>query len=112
MYITAQNPAAAERLAAALVEERLAACANVLPGVRSVYRWRGAVERAEEAALILKTRADRFEALRARVLELHTYEVPCVIAWPIARGHPAFLEWVAAESAPEQPKSHASRRRR
>jgi periplasmic divalent cation tolerance protein len=100
VYMTAGSAAAAERLAAALVEERLAACANVLPGIRSVYRWQGAIERADEAALIVKTRADRFEALRARVQALHEYEIPCIVAWPITRGHPPFLQWVAAESAP------------
>ncbi len=99
VYITAANSAEAERIAETLVSERLAACENIQPSIRSIYRWRGAVERAEEAALLAKTRADRFEALRARVREIHSYEVPCIVAWPIARGHPAFLDWVREESA-------------
>jgi len=100
VYMTAPAGPAAGRLAAALVEERLAACVNLLPGARSIYRWRGRVERARETVLIAKTRADRFAALCARVRALHPYEVPCVVAVRIERGNPAFLAWVAAESKP------------
>lgn len=100
VYMTAPSGPAARRLAEALVEERLAACVNRLPGARSIYRWRGRVERARETVLIAKTRADRFAALCARVCALHPYDVPCIVAVPIERGNPAFLEWVAAESAP------------
>jgi periplasmic divalent cation tolerance protein len=84
----------AERIAEALVEERLAACVNVLPGVRSIYRWKGAVEREEERLLVVKTRADRFAALRDRVLALHPYEVPEVVAVAIEAGSPAYLRWL------------------
>lgn len=101
VYMTAPTAAAADRLAAALVEERLAACVNRLAPMRSVYRWKGRVERAREVALIAKTRADRFDALCARARELHPYETPCIVAWPIGRGLPAFLEWVAEESGSE-----------
>jgi periplasmic divalent cation tolerance protein len=97
VYLTAGSAEEAGRLADALVNERLAACVNVLPHIRSVYRWRGGVERAEESALIAKTRADRFDALCARVRALHSYETPCIVAWPITRGFSPFLRWVSEE---------------
>ncbi len=100
VYITAADTAGAIRIAKALVSEQLAACVNILPGVRSVYRWRGAVEHADEVVLIAKTRAERFDALCARVRTLHTYETPCIVAWPIARGFPPFLQWVREASGP------------
>jgi periplasmic divalent cation tolerance protein len=84
----------AERIAEALVERRLAACVNVLPGVRSIYRWKGAVERDEERLLVVKTRADRFDALRDAILTLHPYEVPEVVAVPIEAGSPGYLRWL------------------
>jgi len=89
-------PDAAETLAAALVEARLAACVNVLPGVRSVYRWHEAVERADEALLIAKTTAAGYPALEAGVRERHPYELPEVVAVDIAAGLPAYLQWLAA----------------
>ncbi len=84
----------AERLAEELVGRRLAACVNVLPGVRSIYRWKGAIEREEERLLLVKTRADRFEALREAILSLHPYEVPEVVAVPIEAGSAAYLRWL------------------
>jgi len=84
----------AERIAHAIVERGLAACVSVVPGVVSIYRWQGAVERAEERLLVMKTTADRFEALRGAVVELHTYELPEVIALPIQAGHPPYLAWL------------------
>lgn len=100
VYMTASDRDEADRIATALVEERLAACVNLLDGMRSVYRWQGRVERATETVLIAKTRAERFEALRRRVCELHSYDTPCIEAWPVAHGHPPFLAWVVAETAP------------
>jgi periplasmic divalent cation tolerance protein len=84
----------AERIAEELVGRRLAACVNVLPGVRSIYRWKGAVERDEERLLVIKTRADRFEALRETLLALHPYEVPEVVAVPIEGGSAPYLHWL------------------
>jgi len=84
----------AERIARALVERGLAACVNVVPQVVSIYRWKGAVERAEERLLVMKTTADRFEALRRAVVELHAYEVPEVIAIRIHAGHAPYLAWL------------------
>jgi periplasmic divalent cation tolerance protein len=92
-------PEAAERLAAALVEEQLAACVNVLPGIQSVYRWQGAVERSAETLLLAKTTSDRYPALETRLRALHPYELPEIIALPIERGLPGYLSWVSEQSA-------------
>jgi len=88
----------ADTLARTLVEERLAACVNVLPGVCSIYRWKGAVEEASEVMLVAKTRASRAAALAARVRALHPYELPEVLALPVTDGSQAYLRWVVAES--------------
>jgi periplasmic divalent cation tolerance protein len=86
----------AERIGRALVEGGLAACVNVLPGVTSIYRWKGKLESEEERLLIIKTRADRFEALREALVALHPYEVPEVLALAVAAGHAPYLEWLDA----------------
>jgi len=98
MLIAAPDEETGRRIARALVEERLAACVNVLPGVRSVYRWKGAVEEASEVLLIAKTRADRSAALASRVRALHPYELPEVVVLPVTDGSRAYLRWVVAES--------------
>ncbi|MDR2186775.1 MAG: divalent-cation tolerance protein CutA [Azonexus sp.] len=90
----------ANAIARAVVEEKLAACVNLLPRAQSVYRWRGAVESASEAPLWIKTTADRYAAIEARIRELHPYEVPEIIAVPISRGLPAYLNWLAEETRP------------
>jgi periplasmic divalent cation tolerance protein len=88
-----------ERLAAELVERRLAACVNLLP-VTSIYRWRGELERNGEVLLAIKTSRDAFEALREAIVSLHAYEVPEVIALPVEAGHPPYLAWIAESVAP------------
>jgi len=98
VLITAPDDEIARRIAEALVEERLAACVNLLPGVRSIYRWQGAVEEASEVLLIAKTHAERVAALAARVRALHPYELPEVVALPVSDGSEAYLRWVVAES--------------
>ena len=98
-YCTCPDPEAASQLAERLVGESLAACINCLPGVTSVYRWEGKVTRDSEVLLLIKTTADRFETLKARLLELHPYELPELIAVPVERGHEAYLAWVAAGSS-------------
>ena len=90
--------AAAERLAGALVEKRVAACVNILAPCRSVYRWKGAVQREEEHPVLIKTTAERYPALEAAICAAHPYELPEIIAVPIERGLPAFLAWVDAET--------------
>ena len=99
VYITAGDEAEAKALGRALVEARLAACANVLPGITPIYWWEGKVEEGSEVALIAKTRADLVERLTEFVKERHSYDCPCVVALPIAAGNPAFLDWIAAETA-------------
>lgn len=96
---TAPDRAVAERIARALVEERLAACVNLLPGITSVYRWQGSVETGGEVLLLAKTVPARLQALTARVAELHPYEVPEVIALEVSGGLPAYLQWIAGETA-------------
>lgn len=91
-------PEAADGLAAALVEEQLAACVNVLPGIQSVYRWQGALERSAETLLLAKTTAGRYPALETRLRELHPYELPEIIALPVEHGLPDYLAWVAGQS--------------
>jgi periplasmic divalent cation tolerance protein len=91
----------AERLAHALVEARLAACVQVLPGMTSVYRWAGAVERAGEVLLLAKTWDDRVEAVVATLRARHPYEVPEIMAVPAAGGLAAYLDWVRAETRPD-----------
>jgi len=90
--------AAAERLAGLLVEKRLAACVNVLAPCRSVYRWQGAVRHDEEHPMLIKTTAERYPALEQALRSGHPYELPEIIAVPIERGLPAYLQWVAAET--------------
>jgi len=98
VYITAEHAAEARAIGRALVEERLAACANILEGRHSIYRWKGEVREETEAVLIAKTREELVPALTARVIALHSYDCPCVVAMPIAGGNNAFVEWVHAET--------------
>jgi periplasmic divalent cation tolerance protein len=98
VYATASDAAEAKRIARSVVEERLAACANVMERVSSVYWWQGEVQEAGEAALILKTTAERVEALIARIKALHSYDCPAVVALPVATGLPGFLDWVGKET--------------
>jgi periplasmic divalent cation tolerance protein len=100
VYVTAPDLETAERIGAAMVEEGLAACANLLPGMRSIYRWRGAVERADEILLLLKTTPSRFDALEARVRALHSYETPCIVALPISQGSAPYLDWIVTGTTP------------
>lgn len=84
----------AEFIARELVERHLAACVNIVPGVTSIYRWRGEVERNEEVQLVIKTSAERFEALREAIVKLHTYELPELIALEVKAGHAPYLAWL------------------
>lgn len=94
------DAATADAIARALVDERLAACVQVLPGLRSTYRWQGAVEQADEVLLVAKTSADRFDALAARVRALHPYELPELVAVEAAGGLAPYLAWVTEQTRP------------
>ncbi|MHC1700654.1 MAG: divalent-cation tolerance protein CutA [Humidesulfovibrio sp.] len=98
VYVTAPNLAEAESLARLAVTRRLAACANILPGMRSLYWWRGQLEQADEVVLVLKTTAALAGELTQALVQAHSYDCPCVVVLPIEGGHPAFLDWIAAET--------------
>jgi len=90
----------AGRIARALVEERLAACVNILPPMRSIYRWKGQVEDTPEQLLVIKIMQTRFPAVMDRIRALHPYELPEIIAVPIADGHPDYLAWLQNPESP------------
>jgi periplasmic divalent cation tolerance protein len=94
VLVTAPSADKAAEIARALVEEGLAACGNVVAGVRSIYAWQGQVHDDPEALLVLKVAAARLEALKARVLALHPYQVPEIVALPVVGGHAPYVEWV------------------
>ena len=96
---TAPSAQAAKRLVRTLVERRLIACGTVLPGAVSTYWWQGAVAEEEEVVVVMKTTAERWAELAATLPELHPYEVPELIALPVADGYPPYLEWVRTETA-------------
>ena len=98
VFCTCPDEATAERIASTLVAERLAACVNRIPGIDSIYRWEREVHRDSEVLLLIKTTRERFDALRERIVALHPYELPEVIAVDIALGHTPYLDWIARES--------------
>lgn len=100
IYVTAANPEQAKAIGEALVAERLAACANILTPMASIYRWQGKIQHDTEAVLIAKTRAELVEQVIARVRALHTYTVPCIVSLAIEAGNPDFLQWIADETTP------------
>jgi periplasmic divalent cation tolerance protein len=96
---TCESEEQAQHLARHLIEQRLAACVNILPGVRSVYRWKDKIEDAAEFVLIVKSRRDVFVKLREAIAHLHSYEIPEVIALPVVDGSDAYLRWLDREVA-------------
>lgn len=100
VYVTTETPEEAKEIARTIVRERLAACANVLGAITSVFWWEGDVQDDTETAMILKTRADLIERLTDRVKELHSYDCPCVVALPVEAGNLEFLSWIDSETAP------------
>lgn len=91
---------AADHIASALVQERLAACVNIVPGIASIYRWQGEIVRDDELLLIIKTTAERMPALKSRLPELHPYELPELLAVEPADALPAYLDWVRDQARP------------
>jgi periplasmic divalent cation tolerance protein len=96
ILVTASPRAEAKRIAHALVEERLAACVNLIGGVHSVYRWKETVETADEVLLLIKTQEEKVDAVRTRVHQLHSYEVPEFLVLDVAEGSSAYLDWIAS----------------
>ena len=94
VYAIFANAEEAERIGRQVVEDRLAACVNILPGVRSIYRWKGEVEKTDEVAAIFKTSDCEADALMTRIAGLHSYDVPCVVTWPIDKILAPYADWV------------------
>lgn len=98
LYVTTGSFEEASKIARTLVEERMVACGNVLPGMTSFFHWEGEAQQDDEVVLILKTRSELVEAVKDRVLELHSYSCPCVVALPMEGGNAGFLDWIRAET--------------
>lgn len=101
VLVTAGSEEEASRIGHALVEEKLAACANIIPRIRSIYRWKGDIHNDEEYLMIIKTRTSLFPALKKRVREIHSYEVPEIIAFSVSQGHTDYLDWVVESTLDE-----------
>ncbi|MEK9661158.1 MAG: divalent-cation tolerance protein CutA [Alphaproteobacteria bacterium] len=99
LYVTCTSVNEAKSIAASLLGERLIACGNILPGMRALYWWQGEIAEDEETVLLLKTRADHVPAVIDRVRALHSDDVPCIVELQLARGNPAYLDWLAAEAS-------------
>jgi periplasmic divalent cation tolerance protein len=97
-YMTVKDREEAERIARALLEARLVACVNILEDMRSLYWWEGRIEASRECLLIAKSVPDHQEGILAKVKELHGYQVPCVVFWPLSGGNPDFLAWIGKET--------------
>jgi len=97
VFSTASSSEEAEKIARALVNDRLAACVNVIPSVRSFYRWQGKIEDSPEFLLLIKSSRERFDVLRVALEKLHSYEVPEVIAMPVVDGSRNYLNWMDGE---------------
>jgi len=93
IYITAKDEEEAREIGKALVEEKLAACINIHP-IKSIFWWEGEIAEENEAAMLVKTKAELVDEVITRVKELHSYEVPCIVSLPIEKGHPEFLKWI------------------
>ena len=98
VYITAPDRDTALAIGRSLVQQRLAACVNLLDGMSSIYEWQGELQQDNEVVLIAKTQAANFDALCRRVKEQHPYDCPCIVALPISAGHAPFLEWIGKQS--------------
>ena len=102
VLVTAPNSEEAESLAKLLLEKQLAACCNLLSGVRSLYRWEGKIADDQEVLLLIKTRADLFDRLKVAVLAVHSYSCPEIIALPVVAGHAPYLKWIDDNTLPDK----------
>ena len=103
VYTTYPSLVEAERIGKAILEQRLAACVNILPGMISHYWWKGAIERGEEVVMIIKTRASLAEQVRAAVKEMHSYTTPAILVMPIESVEKSYFAWILAETTPGGP---------
>jgi periplasmic divalent cation tolerance protein len=94
LYAVFADAEEAERIGRQVIEERLAACINILPPMRSIYRWQGRIETADEVAAIFKTDTGQVDALMTRIAALHSYDVPCIVSWPVNKLLAAYADWV------------------
>ena len=97
IYVTTSNEEEALKIAGSLIEDQLVACANIIPGITSVFRWEGEIQKEREVSLILKTTEAHIPAVSDRVKLLHSYDCPCVVSWPLGGGNSAFLQWIESE---------------
>jgi periplasmic divalent cation tolerance protein len=98
IYVTVPSDTLAQKIASALITERLAACANIIPGMKSLYRWEGKIKQRVEIVLILKTQAQLFGAAEALIKALHSDKTPCIVALPVDAGNADYLKWIEAET--------------
>lgn len=98
IYCTSPTFEEAEKIAAALLDQKLIACANIMAPHTALYRWQGQVERAQEFTIIMKTSSELFEKVRKMIVGMHSYECPCIVSWPIDAGHAPFLDWIKTET--------------
>lgn len=100
IYMTAATRDEAYKISEDLLSRQLIACANILPSMESVYIWEGRVQKSAEVSVIFKTRAELFTPIKERVLDLHSYSCPCLVALPLVDGHPDFLQWISQSTLP------------
>lgn len=100
VYITTSSEDEAREIGAVLVKDRLAACVNILPPVRSITNWQDKIAEGQETVMLVKTRAELYPAVEKKVLELHSYEVPCIVSLPISQGYQPFMDWLIEETKP------------
>lgn len=98
VYVTYPSLEKAREVSAAVLEARLAACANIMPAHQALYWWEGKIEEAQEVTVLYKTRPALMEALNAFILKAHPYECPCVVSWPLEAGNPEFMRWIERET--------------
>ena len=100
VYVTMPDAASARTFSETLVRERYAACANILDNAHSIYWWQDALETATETVCLFKTTRERFPAFLERAKDLHPYDIPCIVAWPLEQGNRDFFDWIGTETAP------------